>query len=81
MTEKKSGGSNAATGQAKARESRKPESKGSDKPSKPAAVDRAGFDLGGSSGNTSAGTGLGLGKDASESRSGRSLPGRRGKSK
>ncbi|MFY9655399.1 MAG: hypothetical protein WAK01_02265 [Methylocystis sp.] len=41
-----------------------------------AAVDRPGFDLGGSTGDTTAGTGLGLGVDAGESRSDRSLPGR-----
>jgi hypothetical protein len=46
----------------------------------PVAVDRPGFDLGGSSGKTSAGTGLGLGQDAAENRRDRSLPGRRGKS-
>jgi hypothetical protein len=46
----------------------------------PVAVDRPGFDLGGSSGKTSAGTGLGLGQDAAENHRDRSLPGRRGKS-
>jgi hypothetical protein len=46
----------------------------------PVAVDRPGFDLGGSSGKTSAGTGLGLGQDAAENRRDRSLPGRRGES-
>jgi len=46
----------------------------------PVAVDRPGFDLGGSSGKTSAGTGLGLGQDSAESRRDRSLPGRRRKS-
>lgn len=45
----------------------------------PVAVDRPGFDLGGSTGKTSAGTGLGLGTDAAENRRDRSLPGRRGK--
>ncbi len=44
-------------------------------------VDRAGFDLGGSTGETTAGTGLGFGADSAESRLDRSLPGRRGKSK
>ena len=44
----------------------------------PGAVDRPGFDLGGSTGKTSAGSGLGLGEDAAESRRNRSLPGRRG---
>lgn len=43
-------------------------------------VDRPGFDLGGSTGKTSAGTGVGLGPDAAENRSDRRLPGRRGKS-
>lgn len=42
-------------------------------------VDRPGFDLGGSTGKTSAGTGVGLGPDAAEDRKDRSLPGRRGK--
>ena len=42
------------------------------------AVDRPGFDLGGSTGKTSAGTGLGLGPDAAENRRDRRLPGRRG---
>lgn len=46
-------------------------------PSGPEAVDRPGFDLGGSTGKTSAGTGLGLGEDAAESRRDRRLPGRR----
>ncbi len=44
-------------------------------------VDRPGFDLGGSTGKTSAGTGLGLGPDAFEHRSDLNLPGRRDKSK
>ena len=42
----------------------------------PIAVDRPGFDLGGSTGDTTAGAGLGLGEDAGESSSDRSLPGR-----
>jgi hypothetical protein len=45
---------------------------------KPKQVDRPGFDLGGATGETSAGSGLGLGQDASENRRDRSLP-RRGK--
>lgn len=49
--------------------------------SSPEPVDRPGFDLGGSTGKTSAGTGLGLGEDSFENRQDRSLPGRRGKSK
>lgn len=44
---------------------------------KPAKVDRPGFDLNGSTGKTSAGTGVGLGPDAAENREDRSLPGRR----
>ncbi len=43
----------------------------------PSAVDRPGFDLGGSRGDTTAGTGLGLGVNAGDIRSDRSLPGRR----
>jgi len=43
----------------------------------PSAVDRPGFDIGGSTGDTTAGTGLGLGVNAGERRSDRSLPGRR----
>jgi len=60
---------------------RKPEDKAAVPPPEPVAVDRPGFDLGGSTGKTSAGTGLGLGQDAFENRRDRSLPGRRGKSK
>lgn len=40
-------------------------------------VDRPGFDLGGSSGDTHAGSGLGLGKDAFDTPGGRSLPRRK----
>lgn len=40
-------------------------------------IDRPGFDLGGSSGDTHAGTGLGLGVDASDTAGDRRLPGRR----
>jgi hypothetical protein len=40
-------------------------------------VDRPGFDLGGSSGDTHAGTGLGLGEDAFDKPGDRRLPGRR----
>jgi hypothetical protein len=45
--------------------------------SKSAAVDRPGFDLGGSTGKTRAGTGVGLGEDAADNRRDRRLPGRR----
>ena len=47
--------------------------------SRPAAVDRPGFDLGGSTGKTHAGTGLGPGTDAAENREDRSLRGRQKK--
>ena len=40
-------------------------------------TDRPGFDLGGSSGDTDAGTGLGLGNDSSDTPGERRLPGRR----
>ncbi|HEV8033853.1 hypothetical protein [Yoonia sp.] len=40
-------------------------------------IDRPGFDLGGSSGDTHAGTGLGLGNDSSDTPGDRRLPGRR----
>ncbi len=42
-------------------------------------VDRGGFDIGGSTGKTTAGTGVGLGPDAGDSRRDRRLPGRQGK--
>jgi hypothetical protein len=54
-----------------------PGGKAAENSPEPVAVDRPGFDLGGSTGKTSAGTGLGLGQDASENRRDRSLPGRR----
>jgi hypothetical protein len=60
---------------------RKPKDKSADRPPDPVAVDRPGFDLGGSTGKTSAGSGVGLGQDAAENRRDRRLPGRRGKSK
>lgn len=44
-------------------------------------VDRPGCDFGGSTGNTTAGLGLGLGDDSSDNRVQRSLPGRRAKEK
>lgn len=44
-------------------------------------VDRGGFDFGGSTGKTSAGLGLGLGDDSSDTRLQRSLAGRRAKAK
>ncbi|MEO6609500.1 MAG: hypothetical protein ABIN69_13635 [Aestuariivirga sp.] len=49
------------------------------KPPLLAAVDRPGFDLGGSTGKTTAGTGIGLGDDAGENRIDRSLLGRHAK--
>lgn len=55
-----------------------PEAPSPNDESKPAAVsprvDRPGFDLGGSTGKTQAGKGLGLGTDAKESRKGWRLP-------
>jgi hypothetical protein len=51
--------------------------KSTEKPKKAGAVDRPGLDLGGSTGETTAGTGLGLGDNASEDPRDRSLPGRR----
>lgn len=60
---------------------RKPENKVAVPPPEPVAVDRPGFVLGGSTGKTRAGTGLGPGQDAFENRSDRSLPGRRAKNK
>ena len=41
-------------------------------------VDRPGFDLGGSTGKTRAGRGLGLDEDAADRRKEMALPGRRG---
>lgn len=49
------------------------------KPLLPTAVDRPGFDLGGSTGNTTGGTGISLGDDAGENQIERSLPGRHAK--
>lgn len=57
-----------------------PVDKNADSSPKPVAVDRPGFDLGGSTGETSAGSGLGLGTDAAENREDRRLLGRKGKS-
>jgi hypothetical protein len=45
-----------------------------DEPAETAHVDRPGFDLGGSSGETDAGKGLGLGDDAKKNRKGWRLP-------
>jgi len=60
---------------------RNPEDEAAVPPPEPVAVDRPGFDLGGSTGKTSAGTGLGLGQDAFENREDRSLPERLKKAK
>jgi hypothetical protein len=57
-----------------------PKKPAKDEPRAAAAVhktDRPGFDLGGSSGDTHAGTGLGLGEDAFDTPGDRRLPGRR----
>jgi len=51
-----------------------------DRSAEPVPVDRPGFDIGGSTGETRAGSGLGLAPDAVENRRDRRLPGRRGKS-
>lgn len=60
-----------------------PTTKNTDKPAttSPTAVDRPGFDIGGASGDGTAGTGVGLGPDAGENRRDRRLPGRKGKPK
>ena len=58
----------------------KPEDNAPDRSPEPDAVDRGGFDLGGSTGKTHAGTGLGPGTDAADTSRDRRLPGRRGKS-
>ena len=63
----------------KASEPHEPKGKANDQKPDTDDVDRPGFDLGGSTGKTHAGTGVGLGEDAAESTSSRSLPGRRGK--
>jgi hypothetical protein len=47
----------------------------------PGAEDRPGFDLGGAVTDTTAGSGLGQGNDASENSGDRRLPGRRPKNK
>lgn len=79
MVKRQSDAAGTKSSQTDQRDKRKPKGKGMEHPSEP--VDRPGADLGGSTGKTSAGTGLGLGQDASERRSGRSLPGRRAKSR
>ena len=56
-----------------------PVDKTADGSPEPVAIDRPGFDLGGSTDEASAGTGLGLGTDAAEDRRDRRLPGRKGK--
>lgn len=81
MVEKSPAVTDAKKSRANEHEKHKQKNKLPEQKSDPVAVDRPGFDLGGSTGKTSAGTGLGTGQDASESRSGRRLPGRRGKSK
>lgn len=51
------------------------------RPPAPGSKDRPGFDLGGAVTDATAGTGLGLGDDASENRLDRRLPGRRQRAK
>lgn len=80
MVKKQSGAGDTKSSQTSPPDKRKPKENVTKRKSNP-DVDRPGFDLGGSTGKTSAGTGIGLGQDASDSRSGRSLPGRRGNSK
>jgi hypothetical protein len=71
---KKESASNAQSGSRKIQDEIKEKPIGNK--SGPEAVDRPGFDLGGSTGDTTAGAGLGLGEDAGENGSDRSLPGR-----
>jgi hypothetical protein len=61
-----------AEGGSEDRAKEKGAAKGNDGAHEP--VDRPGFDLGGSTGKTEAGTGLGLGPDAAESGEDRRLP-------
>ena len=79
MVEKQSKTPAAKNSPKSKRDQGKTGAKATDSSPDPVAVDRPGFDLGGSTGKTSAGTGLGLGQDAAENRRDRSLPGRRGK--
>lgn len=51
------------------------------KPPRADAKDRPGFDLDGAVSDATAGTGLGLGQDAAESRADRRLPGRKPRNK
>jgi hypothetical protein len=81
MVEKKPKASARKNSPISKHDQRKPEDNAAVPSPETIAVDRPGFDLGGSTGKTSAGTGLGLGQDAFEDRSDRSLPGRRGKRK
>ena len=81
MIEKKPKAPASKHSPASKQDKRKPEDKAADRPPEPVVVDRPGFDLGGSTGKTRAGTGLGPGQDAAENRRERRLPGRRGKSK
>ncbi|GEO84316.1 MULTISPECIES: hypothetical protein [Alphaproteobacteria] len=81
MVDKKPAESDPKSGQPKEPDQHKTTSEATGQKSEPVAVDRPGFDLGGSTGKTTAGTGLGLGEDASEDSRDRSLPGRRGENK
>ena len=51
-----------------------PDPRAADRPPRPGSKDRPGFDLGGSDGKETAGSGLGLGQDAFEDPAKRSLP-------
>jgi hypothetical protein len=57
-----------------------PDPGAADRPPRPGSKDRPGFDLGGSDGKETAGSGLGLGQDAFEDPEKRGLPRRPGAS-
>ncbi|WP_048707674.1 hypothetical protein [Microvirga massiliensis] len=57
-----------------------PDPSAADRPPRPDSKDRPGFDLGGSDGKETAGSGLGLGQDAFEDPARRGLPRRPGAS-
>ncbi len=66
--------SNTDTKNGQKRENQKPDPHAAAQDPSPGAEDRPGFDLGGSVTDKSAGTGLGLGKDAAEDAQDRRLP-------
>ncbi len=79
MPDRKPDSPDKAVKPTKATDSHEPKGKAKDQKADTDDVDRPGFDLGGSTGKTNAGTGVGLGEDAAEDASSRSLPGRRSK--